>query len=72
MARAIAALSGTLPGRLIVPYPVDDALSSADPMRMQALEYIKYLGTIVAIRLPWIADVQRLYGPFTEACSGTL
>jgi uncharacterized SAM-binding protein YcdF (DUF218 family) len=68
MARALAALSGTLSDRVIVPYPVDDASPSVYPMRMRTFDYVKYLSTIVAVRLPWIVGAQRLYGPFAEAC----
>jgi uncharacterized SAM-binding protein YcdF (DUF218 family) len=54
MARAMAALSAALPGRALIAYPVEDALSSGHSLRERALEYLKYLGTIVAVRLPWV------------------
>lgn len=72
MARALAALSGTLPDRLIVPYPIEDAPLSVYPTRMRALDYVKYIGTFVTVRIPWIVNPQQFYGPFTEGCPGIL
>jgi uncharacterized SAM-binding protein YcdF (DUF218 family) len=68
LSRAMAALSGVLPSRVLIPYPVDDSQPSVDPLRGRAFEYLKYLGTLVAVRLPWIVGAQRLYGPFAGAC----
>jgi uncharacterized SAM-binding protein YcdF (DUF218 family) len=68
MARAMAALSGALPSRVLIPYPVDDSRPFPDPLRGRAFEYVKYLGAIVAVRLPWIVGAQRLYGPLAGAC----
>lgn len=70
MARAMAALSGTVPSREIVPYPVDDASRFIGQMRMRA--YLKYLITIAVVRLPRTVGGQRIYGPFAGTCPGTL
>jgi uncharacterized SAM-binding protein YcdF (DUF218 family) len=70
MARAIAALSGALPDRAIVPYPVEDGLPTVGGTRMRI--YLKYLVTIVAARLPLTVGAQRMYGPFAEGCPSTL
>ena len=70
MARAVAALSGALPDRAIVPYPVDDGLPTVGRTRMGT--YLKYLVTIFAARLPLIVGGQRVYGPFAEGCPTTL
>ena len=72
MARALAALSGALPHRALIPYPVDDAPPSTESLRQRALEYVKYLGTIVAVRLPWVDNANRLDGPFAKTCPSTL
>ncbi len=70
MARAMAALSGTLPDRVIVPYPVDDAPPLVGPMRRS--EYLNYLITIAVVHLPPTVGGQRIYGPFAGTCPGTL
>ena len=70
MARAMAALSGALPDRVIVPYPVEDGLPTVGRTRMRT--YLKYLVTIVAARLPLTVGAQRVYGPFAEGCPSTL
>jgi len=70
LARATAALSGALPGRVIVPYPVEDGPPEAGRNRMR--KYLKYLVTIVAARLPLAVGAQRVYGPFAEGCPSTL
>jgi uncharacterized SAM-binding protein YcdF (DUF218 family) len=70
LARATAALSGALPGRVIVPYPVEDGQNDVGPNRMR--KYLKYLVTIVAARLPLIVGGQPVYGPFAEGCPNTL
>jgi uncharacterized SAM-binding protein YcdF (DUF218 family) len=70
LARATAALSGALPDRLIVPYPVEDGPPEVGRNRMR--KYLKYLVTIVAARLPVIVGGQRVYGPFAEGCPSTL
>jgi uncharacterized SAM-binding protein YcdF (DUF218 family) len=70
MARARAALSGALPGRVIVPYPVEDGLPTVGRTRMR--KYLNYLVTFVAARLPLIVGAQRVYGPFAEGCPSTL
>jgi uncharacterized SAM-binding protein YcdF (DUF218 family) len=70
MARAMAALSGALPDRVIVPYPVEDGLPTGGRTRMRA--YLKYLVTIVAARLPLSVASQRVYGPFVHGCPDTL
>ena len=67
MARAMAALSGALPDRVIVPYPVEDNLP-----RTRIRTYLKYLVTIVAARLPLSVGAQRVYGPFVDGCPGRL
>jgi uncharacterized SAM-binding protein YcdF (DUF218 family) len=70
LARATAALSGALPDRVIVPYPVEDGPPEVGRNRMR--EYLKYLATIVAARLPLIVGGQPVYGPFAEDCPKTL
>ena len=70
MARARAALSGALPDRVIVPYPVEDGLPKVGRKRMRT--YLKYLVTIVAARVPLTVGAQRMYGPFAEGCPSTL
>jgi uncharacterized SAM-binding protein YcdF (DUF218 family) len=70
MARAMAALSGALPDRVIVPYPVEDGLPTVGRTRMRA--YLKYLVTIVAARLPLTVGAQRVYGTFVDGCPDTL
>ena len=70
MARAMAAVSGALPDRVIVPYPVEDGLPTVGRTRMRA--YLKYLVTIVAIRLPLTVGGQGVYGPFVDGCPDTL
>jgi uncharacterized SAM-binding protein YcdF (DUF218 family) len=70
MARAMAALSGALPDRVIVPYPVDDGPPTVGQTRMRI--YLKYLVTIVAARLPLAVGAQRVFGPFAEGCPSTL
>ena len=72
MARALAALSGALPHLKLIPYPVDEASSPTDSLRQRALEYVKFLGTIVAVRLRWVDYANRLDGPFAKTCPGTL
>jgi len=72
MARALAALSGALPRRELIPYPVDEAPSPTDSLRQRALQYVKYLGTIVAVRLPWVDNSNRLYGPLANTYPSTL
>ena len=69
MARAMAALSGALPDRVIVPYPAEDGLPPSGRTRMRA--YLKYLVTIVASRLPLSVGAQRVYGPFVDGCPDT-
>ena len=70
MARAMAALSGALPDRVIVPYPVEDGLPTVGRTRMRT--YLKYLVTIVVARLPLTVGAQRVYGPFADGCPSTL
>jgi uncharacterized SAM-binding protein YcdF (DUF218 family) len=70
LARATTALSGALPGRVIVPYPVEDGPPEVGRNRMR--KYLKYLVTIVAARLPVIVGGQPVYGPFAEGCPKTL
>ena len=72
MARAMAALSGALPGRALIPYPVDDAPPSAGGLRGRAFEYVKYLGTHVAVRLPRIVRPKWLDQLIGEVCPATL
>jgi uncharacterized SAM-binding protein YcdF (DUF218 family) len=72
LARALAALAGALPHRALIPYPVDEAPSPTNSLRQRALEYLKYLGTIVAVRLPWVDNGNRLDGPFAKTCPSTL
>jgi uncharacterized SAM-binding protein YcdF (DUF218 family) len=70
MARAAAALSGALPERVIVPYPLEEGLSVGSRARMR--EYLKYLITIVVARLPFTVPAHRVYGPFVDGCPSTL
>lgn len=70
MARALAALSGALPDRIIVPYPVEDGDPTGGQTRMRA--YLKYLVTIVVARLPLTVGAQGVYGPFVDGCPDTL
>jgi uncharacterized SAM-binding protein YcdF (DUF218 family) len=70
LARATAALSGALPDRVIIPYPVEDGPPSVGRARMR--KYLKYLVTSVVARLPLIIGGQRVYGPFAEGCPSTL
>jgi hypothetical protein len=67
MARAWAALSGTLPSFRIIPYPVRDTTPPlVGERRMKA--YIEFLGTLVAVRLPLWGKALQIYGPFAQAC----
>ena len=70
MARAMAALSGALPNREIVPYPVEDGPPAVGRTRMR--KYLKYLVTIVAARLPLTVGAKRVYGSFAEGCPSRL
>jgi uncharacterized SAM-binding protein YcdF (DUF218 family) len=70
MARAMAALSGALPDRAIVAYPVEDELPTVGWARMRT--YIEYLVTIVAARLPLSVGGESVYGPFVDGCPDTL
>jgi uncharacterized SAM-binding protein YcdF (DUF218 family) len=70
MARALAALSGALPGRTLIPYPVPSARPPVDPIRPRVFEYLRYLATIITVRLPRIISAQRFDGPFLEGCPG--
>lgn len=70
LARAMVALSGALPERAIVPYPVEDRVPTIGWARMRT--YLKYLVTIVAARLPLSVGAQRVYGPFVDGCPDTL
>ena len=70
MARAMTALLGALPDRIIVPYPVEDRPPTGGPTRMRA--YVKYLVTIVVARLPLSVGAQQVYGPFVDGCPDTL
>lgn len=72
MARALATLSAALPGRALIAYPVEDPLSSGHSLRGRALEYVKYLGTIVAVHVPWGDDANWRDGPFAKTCPSTL
>jgi uncharacterized SAM-binding protein YcdF (DUF218 family) len=71
MARAMAALSAALPGRALIAYPVEDALSSSRPLRVRTIEYLKYLGALVAIRLPSLGNAKAFAGPLAELCPRT-
>jgi len=66
MARAMTALSAALPYRLIIAYPVEDAFLSDHPMRGRAIEYLKYLGTVVALRMPSIIGARLFDVPVAE------
>jgi uncharacterized SAM-binding protein YcdF (DUF218 family) len=71
LARAMAALSGTLPSFRIIPYPVQDTTPPlVGETRMRA--YIEYLGTLVAVRLPLWGQALQIYGPFARGCPRTL
>jgi uncharacterized SAM-binding protein YcdF (DUF218 family) len=70
LARATAALSGALPGRVIIPYPVEDGPLEVGRNRMR--KYLKFLVTMVVARLPLSFGGQPVYGPFAEGCPETL
>lgn len=72
MARAKAALSGELPNQIFISYPVDDRNRSGDGVRERALEYIKYLATMVAVRLPGIIRLYQGGGLPSTICDGSL
>ncbi len=67
MARAMAALTGTLPGFRIIPYPVRDTTPIlVGEARVRA--YIEFLATLVAVRLPLWGKALQIYGPFAQGC----
>jgi uncharacterized SAM-binding protein YcdF (DUF218 family) len=68
MARARAALSGALPDHALIPYPVPDGPSPIGSLKSRASEYLKYLGTIIAVRIPWVWGTQEILGPFARGC----
>jgi uncharacterized SAM-binding protein YcdF (DUF218 family) len=70
MARAMAALSGALPDRVVVPYPVEEGPPTVGRTRIRT--FLTYLVTVVAARLPLFVGTQRVYGPFVDGCPGTL
>ena len=70
MARAMAALSGALPDRVIVPYPVEEGLPTVGRAMMRT--YLEYLVTIVAARLPLTVSGHSMYGQFVDGCPDTL
>ena len=70
MARAMAALSGTIPDRVIIPYPVDDGPLLVGSMRRRA--YLNYLITLAVVHLPRTVGGRRIYGPFAGTCPDTL
>ncbi len=59
MARALAFLSAVVGQQQIIPYPVEDTLTAGDPLRQRTREYVKYLTTLVLVRLPWLLDEKR-------------
>ncbi len=69
MARALDALLIALPGREIIPYPIDDPLSRVDDTAMRALEYLKYLSAPFA---RWFVGPRLLLGPFAKSCPSPL
>lgn len=71
MARAMAVLSAALPGRELIAYPVEDARSSAQSLRGRTIEYLKYLGALVAVRLPSIVSAKLFDGAVAEPCPRT-
>jgi uncharacterized SAM-binding protein YcdF (DUF218 family) len=71
VARAMAALSAALPGGILIAYPVEDAFSPSHPLRERAIEYFKYLGTLVAVRLPSIVSARLFDGALAESCPRT-
>ncbi|CAJ0888721.1 hypothetical protein AMST5_03901 [freshwater sediment metagenome] len=68
MARSMAALSGEVGSRVLIPYPVHDGLPWGAFSRVRVLEYLKYLGTFVAVHTSGVIGVRRLYGPFADRC----
>lgn len=66
MARAMLALSAALPGRLMLPYPIDDEIVPSDRLRARALEYLKYLATLVAVH--WPGPFEANLSPFEQLC----
>jgi uncharacterized SAM-binding protein YcdF (DUF218 family) len=68
MRRAFVALTGALPGHVIIPYPVDDALTSDDDGKARVWEYVKSLGTAIFFRVPRFATLEKYKGPFAKGC----
>ena len=71
MARAMAALSVTLPGRALIAFPVEDALAQGQSLRLRAIEYLKYLGAFAAIRATSIVSAEPFARPLAEPCPNT-
>lgn len=70
MARAMAALSGTLSGGEIIPYAVDEGPRLTGSKRTRA--YFNYLITIAVARLPRSVGGQHVFGPYVGTCPETL
>jgi uncharacterized SAM-binding protein YcdF (DUF218 family) len=67
MARALLALSASLPGRSFLPYPSDGDASTSRDVRPFA-ERLKYLGTLVYVHSPWLPRALQLEGGFKNGC----
>lgn len=68
MARSRAAAGYFFGERRILLHPVADAASDRqEELRLRTVEFLKYLGTLVAVRTPRILAA-RLYGDFQGGC----
>jgi uncharacterized SAM-binding protein YcdF (DUF218 family) len=66
MARALAALSRAAPDHEIVPFPIEDGMSGSEEARSD--EYLKFVGTLVLVRIPGVARRSRFSGVFAAGC----
>lgn len=72
MARSLTVFRASLPGRTILPYPVEDA-ADAPPydQRERVYAYIEYLASAIVARLPKALLPASLTGPFHRGCPPT-
>jgi uncharacterized SAM-binding protein YcdF (DUF218 family) len=70
MARALAALSRAAPDHEIVPFPIEDGMSGSEEARSE--EYLKFVQTLVLLRVPEIARRSRFSGVFAAGCPPSL
>jgi uncharacterized SAM-binding protein YcdF (DUF218 family) len=68
MARARASLRSALPGREILAYPVEEAESDEGELRYRAIQYSKFLLTLVLAPLQRVIPSPALLGPFAGGC----